>query len=376
MRCLMRGVMRGVTRGVTRGPFGPASLARIALAAGVAGLALLALGVARPCGAQTPRVLWERRVVRAPAVGLSVSGDTLWVVGTDRKLHSLDANDGDRHWRKTLVAPAVLSPVPAGSLLLVAVSSRVSGVVALERDTGKVRWAKRTTSQPVALLRADSTVLSLGTDGQAVAFRLGDGEQRWERDLEAKLAGGVACSRGAIALGRTDSLWCLDPADGHDVWSLPIDGFSVGDPALAADSSLIRALYAGGIVEHRLDDGREVRRRATRGPQERGPAILDGTLGLVATGGEVEILDARTWERLWGLETKETAFAGLVGWEDLWTFPSVSGRLLAWTRDRGSLVWTLQFRSALLFPPAQAGRYYAVVDDRGRVVVYTMEPSG
>jgi outer membrane protein assembly factor BamB len=123
---------------------GPADVATLLLAA--LPLAAASCAAASPApeapadGGATPRLLWERRITNAPASGLALSGDTLWVTGVDRKISSLDLATGERHWRRSLPVSASGPPLAAGDLLLVPLGGPEPALLALTRGEGKARW--------------------------------------------------------------------------------------------------------------------------------------------------------------------------------------------------------------------------------------------
>ena len=331
---------------------------------------LLLMGALVP-GAQgeTPRALWEDRVVSAPMVAPALSGDTLWVTGTNRKIHSLDARTGKRHWKRTMPAHAVLPPVPAGELLIVGLGAPRPAILLLDRQSGKEQSRIPLDARPVEILRAGGSVLFATFRGTVGARNLGDGSVLWNRDLDAAIAGGASAGESFFVLGRSDSLWCLDPFDGRRLWAVAVEGTHSAGP-IVVDSVLLRVSYEGALVEHDLDTGRLLATRSVSSPQVSRPAYADGRVATVAVGGEVEIFDLSFGEERSLIDTGETIASGGCAWGTWWVVPTLTGRVLAVRRSRGAVEWSLTFRDPISFPPASSASYLSLINDRGRMVVY------
>ncbi|MBD3162326.1 MAG: PQQ-binding-like beta-propeller repeat protein [Candidatus Eisenbacteria bacterium] len=335
--------------------------------------AVLVGAVASSGGAQVPRALWEDRLVKAPAVAPVISGDTLWVVGTDRKIQSHDARTGDRHWRRTLSAHVALPVSPGPDDLLLALGIPEPAIVRLDRSDGREIWSERMPRTPVGIARGESLVFVAAGD-RVEAHRLEDGSPRWVRDLRVPLTGLAVAGSSLVVLGRHDSLWCLESAGGGNLWVEPVEG-THPSPPVRADTLILRLTYEGRLVRHDLETGILVDRTRVARLQIRPPAVAMGQIATAAVGGAVEIFDFPSLQRQWIDRRQDTIAAGASAWAGWWIVPTLTGRVFAITRDRGVTAWSLTFQEPLSLPPATTPDLLGLINDRGRIVVYTLEES-
>ena len=336
----------------------------------IGGLLLLA-GLALGVQAETPRALWDDRVVGAPIVGPTLSGDTLWIAGAKRKIQSRDARTGKQHWKRTLPTHPVLPVVPAGEHLLVGLGVPKPAIILLDRRNGKEEWKIRLDTRPVAILWAGNVFLFATSGGSVGAYGLGEASVVWDRDLDTAIAGCAVQGESFYVLGRTDSLWCFDAGNGHRQWSVAVEGIHSIGPVVA-DSALMRVTYEGSLVEHDPRTGRLRETRSVVAPQVSPPAFSEGLIATVAVGGEIEVFDLESGGNRSLFESGETVAAGCQAWGAWWIVPTLKGRVLALTRSRGVIEWNLTFRDPISLPPAVGKDHLALIDDCGRMVVYEL----
>ena len=325
-----------------------------------------------PARAQTPRALWEKRVVKAPAVPPTLSGDTLWVVGTDRKIRSHDARTGQRHWKKGLPGHAVVPVLATAELLILGLGYPEPSVVALDRYSGKEVWGERVGREVAGLAVAGGSVFSATIDGRVEARGVTDGSLIWRRDLGAAVAGLAVTPEELVILGRRDSLRCVESSDGSDRWSVAIDQIHAAGPRIVG-SDLLRVSYDGTLVVHDLGSGEVRARAAVTAPQISVPIVAEELLATAATGGEIEVRSFPSLEKRWSSARKETVAGAIAAWGSWWIIPTQAGRVLALVRSRGSTAWSLTFGEPITWRAAASERYLALSDEKGRLVVYTLE---
>lgn len=210
-----------------------------------------------------------RRVTGAPSFALS--NGVVFIQGDDNYLYALRA-DGSVKWR-TQVARGRGPLAVAGTNLL---ASDTSGLIAVDADSGSVRWHAGLGDVEAAAAGRDGAIAA-GVARGRVASLSASGEQLWSFAPQGGFAGGLAADAsgttycGGVAglyaidsygaevwhFGTTtpalsgpvvdgaghvffaaDKLYALDIASGAVVWSA--DGFTAGDsaPALTGDGGL------------------------------------------------------------------------------------------------------------------------------------------
>jgi outer membrane protein assembly factor BamB len=333
-------------------------------------LALASIPAAAP--ADTPRVLWETRPVRAPAVAPALSGDTLWVAGSERRLVSMNARTGERHWRRTLPASASVSPVAASDRLLVGVGELQPALVAIDRHRGRTLWSRRLAAMPVAVLVRDSLSIAVGADGKVEAFRLEDGAPRWTQETGHRLAGAALSGSCICVIARADSIWLLDADSGRRRAARRISGMRSAPPTSAGDRFFCPR-YDGVLLAFDAGTGEVTDSVAAPAPQIARVSVHGDRLVAVATGGEVSCYRIPGLIEEWSRATGETVSTGALAWNEGWVVLTEKGRVLGLTGDRGQIAWSLQFSSPITTPAVCSDRLLAIVDNRGRVVVHAID---
>jgi outer membrane protein assembly factor BamB len=345
----------------------PATAVRAAI---VFVLVAAALAASR-AAAETPRVLWESRPVRAPVVAPALSGDTLWIAGSERRIVSLNARTGKRHWKRMLPVTACVSPVPAGDRLIIGLGDVEPALVALDRRRGRVVWDRKLEGAPVAIIVQGGMAIAAEADGRIEAFGLADGEGRWRCDLGGRIVGATLSDGGIFVLARTDSVWLLDPATGRRLSARRLAGIRVASPAAARDRFLY-ARYDGFLMSVEADEDAAADSVAGTAPVI-APVAVDGDQAVtVATGGEVTCFRLSDLRAEWSRLTGETVSTGALAWNKTWIVMTEKGRVLGLTRDRGQTAWALQLENPVSTPAARNDRFLAIVDNRGKVVVHAI----
>jgi outer membrane protein assembly factor BamB len=153
----------------------------------------------------------------------------------------LGASDGEVLWKTPLklnpwagpsVGPYVLVGCGSARPAPDAVEGGNGEVVALELDTGKVRWRRAVPGgvPSTEAVRAGLAIFS-ATDGRVRAWDAFTGEERWAYDAGAPVLGGVAVTDKAVyAADLKGVMHALALADGKKEWSLDL----AADPATKA----------------------------------------------------------------------------------------------------------------------------------------------
>src|SRR5262249_43363149 len=163
-----------------------------------------------------PVVLWqegkEKWHVDAP---VAVAGDNVLVASAflddekvgDRALYCLDAKNGKVRWRAPLQLNPWGGPSVQGNLVIVGGSSvrydpkTLKGakgeVVAIDLGDGKEKWRKEVQGGVVSCVAlTDELAIATATDGKVRAFQLADGERRWIYDAKTPFFAPPAVARG------------------------------------------------------------------------------------------------------------------------------------------------------------------------------------
>lgn len=215
------------------------------------------------------------------------------VVDRRGKARALDLRNGDVVWATSLPGDC-RAPVAVRGKLLIATTAN-NKVVALDKDTGQVRWTKGR-AKPAGLtvlghaspVVTDNRVYAAFSDGYVAAYELKSGKELWKQplsifdaDFKDANATPILFNNVLYAASYSDGIAALDAQTGKVLWK--IDAPAVTSMALA-DGQLFAASADGYIWGLQPGDGQLVFRTRL----DEGPALgLQYSKGrLVLTGGE------------------------------------------------------------------------------------------
>jgi outer membrane protein assembly factor BamB len=238
-----------------------------------------------------------------PRATCAVAGGKVYALGTMGDLHCLDAAKGDVLWRKSLpelgkTKPPVWGyashPLVDGDLIYTLAGGENSAVIALDKDTGAVRWQALTVKE---VGYAPLMIYTTGGKRQLIAW-------------------------------HTEAIAGLDPATGKTYWSQAFPdgeperpGISVAVPRLENDLLFVSSPHHGSLMLrlHKDKPGAEVvwkgKSRDVGRPDGLhslmgAPVLQGGHVYGVCNFGELRCLKADTGQRLWEHPTVERKSLG------------------------------------------------------------------
>ncbi len=228
---------------------------------------------------------------------------------------------------------------------------------------------------------ADGTGYGADYTGYVTAFRADTGARRWERHLDAPIAGGPSLVEGRLLLGSSQGdVFALDPATGETLWHVEVSS-EVLAPVHGAEGMLFVRTVDGKVHALQADDGkrrwvfeRNVPLLSLRGTSA--PAVSNGLVIVGNDNGKLAALTLRDGTLLW-----ETAVAEPRGRNELERMVDIDadpvvvdgivytvtyqGRLAAVSLESGQLQWVKDF-SGFNRLAVDDYRIYAT-DDQSRV---------
>jgi outer membrane protein assembly factor BamB len=262
--------------------------------------------------------------------------------------------DGDVRWEAERVGLRDVAPALTGDVVVAATED---GLMAVDRETGRVRWDTKVGERANSPVVVGRRAVVSTWEGSLMAFDLDDGRVAWRSELPGPAIGPAATDgETVVATWETETAdaagaVAVDGADGRRRWSVPLVPGGVGGPAVVAlpereggadgegagdASRSVVVLVAGDIAAHGLDlsDGRERWRADSegRGSPEVPPLALDDGEVLVAHRlAGLFLADADTGAVRWGGKTDGVAVRGGpagLGPDGPFAFPIDDGRLL------------------------------------------------
>ena len=184
--------------------------------------------------AATGQPAWRTSVGKDLSSGVGSDGETTVVVTRDGDVVALGGN-GSRKWSVPLKLDSATPPAVGVGIVLV--RSAENRVVALDLDSGRIRWSFQRSSPSLVLRQANGISMSSGTayvglaGGRLVALSLNDGVVRWESTV-AQAKGGndierisdvvgtpLVIGREVCAASTKGNVACFDTNNGQPLWT-------------------------------------------------------------------------------------------------------------------------------------------------------------
>jgi outer membrane protein assembly factor BamB len=303
-----------------------------------------------------------------------LAGGRLFVLKNDGRALALSADSGRVRWRKRIGGLAASAPGAGGaSVYFVANRGGYGGiagagpakVVAMNRRTGRIRWAKRlgAASESSPLVIRDRVFVG-SQSGTVYALSAKSGRVLWRYQAGGPVKGALAYSRGRLFLGDYGgSVTALRPRNGSVAWRSSGYGQIYATPAVAFGRVYIGS-KSGAVYALSTASGRRLWTRPTGGYVYAAPAVgaVRGMRPAVFIGsysGRFMALNARTGGVLWsrpagGIVSGAASIIGRVVY-----FSALNARrTYGVSAKTGRLLWTLP-----------AGAFNPAISDGKRVYI-------
>jgi outer membrane protein assembly factor BamB len=179
------------------------------------------------------------------ATPLLAHDDTLVLGCADRSLLAL-APGGTVRWQWWSRERGAAEGVVAGPDGGVYLTTRLGFAVALEAETGALRWheAVGPAGKPLGVPAVGGGLLFVPARDGLYALRLASGQRAWQRETTRPVAGQPVYHDGALFVTAHDhTLAMLEAATGREIWQVKTERRIEVGPALAATSGAALRLY-------------------------------------------------------------------------------------------------------------------------------------
>ncbi len=259
--------------------------------------------------------VWQRWTRRCTAATPAVAAHTVFMSflnkppcnatrsGIDGEVLALDADTGKVRWRVRM-GPTESSPLVIGHLVYV--GDWRGKVYALSTRTGRTVWSYQTADKVKdALAYAGGRVFFASYDSHVYALNARTGRLVWKAGAQARLgSSGTFYSTPAVAYGRvyigsTDGkVYSFGARSGKLRWSHGTGGYVYGSPAVWE-----RRVFVGSYDEYfycfDAATGDVRWRFRTNGPISGSAVVINGVVYFSSLKGLTYALDARTGKLLW-----------------------------------------------------------------------------
>jgi outer membrane protein assembly factor BamB len=307
-----------------------------------------------------------------------VTTESLFVLGSDDILWSLDRETGAQRWAISLgsVYSGGYHTVPAFDNGALFTGSATGILFALDPNTGAEKWRFATgdviISPPLAV---DGVVFAGSNDGFVYAVAQATGKQIWKTNTGPIFAGAASYADGRLFIGANDgTFFCLDAATGAIKWTF------------STTRRIKTAAVNGGIVFAPSGDGRLYALDAETGAQRwaspdigtfevNNPSVLGPTVVSTIEQQNVSAYDVESGRQLWERTDLAGGFSSPVIAADV-VYVSVLDKDLA-TLDlaTGQTLATYELGRFAGAPAVVGGVLYIVADD-GAAYAFGPAPDG
>src|SRR5918995_2457731 len=184
------------------------------------------------------RELWQYQghvLLEFPPV---IGGKRLYLLNDSGRLLAIHKNTGRVKWAKRLGALAAASPAYADGVVYVVLLQRAKGgpgagrgrVVALDGETGRVRWSRELASRSESSPLVQGDRLYFGSEsGTVYAMNTRNGDVRWRFQADGAVKGGLALVDGRLFFGDYGGrAYAIRASDGGPVWEKGTSGGRLG----------------------------------------------------------------------------------------------------------------------------------------------------
>jgi outer membrane protein assembly factor BamB len=235
-------------------------------------------------------------------------------------------------------------------------------VVALNADTGKVRWKVTIGPSESSPLVVDGVVYVGDWNGKVYAFNAATGSTRWTFSTGGKVKDAMAYAGGRIYFGSYDHhVYAVNARTGKLFWRasaqqrLGSRGTFYSTPAVAYGRVYIGStdgkVYSFGATSGKL--------RWSHGTGDyvySSPAVWNARVFAGSYDGTMYAFNAATGEVLWKFESNGAISGSPIVINDVLYFSTLKGRTYALSPRNGKLLWGFR-----------RGAYAAAVSDRRRL---------
>jgi len=309
----------------------------------------------------TPHIVWSAQGDVAAAEPYADADIAVFTESHTARAVALDANTGRLRWASSIAGGppgyglSNSSIVAFGDLIIVGGWN----LFAFSRATGELRWSfapdsEYTVGAPIAL--ADSIVISPGANRRVFAVNARTGQLVWERDLGERPFGAVVAndvayvgSRGYTSDGGTlqaGRAVALRISDGSLIWAAPLpnnaNGFwlgGAGGTGALAPNAFIVASPSGNVYAFDRSTGAKIWQFDGPGPFVSGVGVIGNVAVVASLTGDIFGLDVETGSKRWQRSTGGSSVLDQITADARCAFVPVA-ELMCLT-ESGDLRWAL-----------------------------------
>jgi outer membrane protein assembly factor BamB len=307
-------------------------------------------------------IIWEADGKARPAGPLTIYHGSLVFPGAKTKVKVYSAETGKYSGYFKSKYGAQSGVVIHERRAYFALSPKRNQLRCLDLSSGKTVWKRPVKDAVSGTIIVDNRLLVGTSAGKLQALNLPEGDIAWTFASDGLFGAPPSYGSGRVFQpGDGGILYALDLATGDELYQAQLDGpvasaVAIGELAFVGDVD-------GNVYGLRPNDGSIVWQRQLEGPIWASPAVADGRVFVVHSGGELVALNANDGSVLWKYDAGEVIRSSASVAGDYVLFGAMSGKFYSLAVADGSLIASRDLGSAVVQPPVIAdSRVYVAVE--------------
>ncbi len=146
---------------------------------------------------------------------MALDSSNVYLGGADRKVVAVDLETGRTRWTVRLTGPLIGGVVRGGDRIFAATDRPSGRVYAFARVSGNRLWDTRTGDIQAPLALIDGQIIAVTRTGQAIALDAQSGLVRWRQAVRSTWVPPISLDDGRVLISSQDSLYVLRVGDGR-----------------------------------------------------------------------------------------------------------------------------------------------------------------
>jgi outer membrane protein assembly factor BamB len=262
-------------------------------------------------------------------------------------------------------------------------------VVALDRNTGKKLWNKKTKESISGGISADEDMLLIGnTTGELIALAKTDGALLWRKQLQGEILSVPRTNGDVVAVQTINGrIYVVDAKTGDDLWfyenTPPVLTLRGTPSPIVTDNAIYAGFSNGRLMAFNPDNGSILWEQRVSIPQGRSelermvdvyasPLLREGILYVSAYQGKVAAMARGTGSGIWAQDSSSSESISLS--DNTLYVTQDDSKVVAFDAASGEVRWqNEQLLRRGVGGPQAFGNYVAVVDYKGYMHVLSQE---
>jgi outer membrane protein assembly factor BamB len=286
---------------------------------------------------KTGIVLWKRKIDDDENMNSSsnvVSEDIVYTYISPGEIYALDAGIGEPIWNRK-IGDKIVNHEVSKNLVVIGTDS---GVCAITKETGIVKWYQyvgEIHSKPIIV---DDLVITSCSNGDIYAFDIDSGDIKWNYELP--YSGVISeVERDTVCIGSGDTCYCFNIRDREIRWKFETAGKITASPRTDGNSVYLGS-WDGNVYAVDLSTGDLKWKYQTGWGIDSTPDVSDGMVFVGSLDNNFYALDEDSGDLVWYFTCKSAIHSSPAAYGEYVFFGCDDGRFYALDKTNGDLAWS------------------------------------